>query len=82
MNELAPDYLTDLLCPLTNLHSYPTRNEHLLQIPPCRTNALKQSFAYNAAICWNNLPKSFHNAPSLNSFKKMLRENLLKNKNS
>ena len=82
MNELALDYLTNLLCPLKYLHSYPTRNEHLLQIPPCRTNALKQSSAYNAAICWDNLAKSFHNAPSLNSFKKMLCENLLKNKNS
>ena len=65
MKELAPEYLIDLLFHLKNFHSHPTHNEHLLQIPPCRTIVLKQSFAFNAAVCWNSLSKPLSNAPSI-----------------
>ena len=44
---MALDFLTDLLYPLENLISDLTGNEHLLQIPNCRKNALEQSFPYN-----------------------------------
>ena len=35
------------------------------------TTYLKRSFSYSGAMLWNNLPKSFKNAASVDHFKKV-----------
>ena len=73
----APNYLNDRLTFIRELHEHDTRNEHLLRIPPCHSNAMKRTFTHAAASLWNALSSSVHEAPTLNIFKKGLRHSLI-----
>ena len=77
LNGMAPTYLSDRLTFIRDLHEHNTHNEHLLLILPSRTNTMKISFVHSAASLWNKLPLSFHEAPSFNHFKRVLRSSII-----
>ena len=77
LNGMAPTYLSNLLTFIRDLHEHNTHNEHLLLIPPSRTNAMKRSFTHSAASLWNKLPLSCYQATNFNHFKRVLKVVLL-----
>jgi len=50
-----------------------TRGDFKIFKPQCKINARAFSFAARHVNCWNALPNSVRNAPSLSSFKRLLR---------
>ena len=73
----APNYLSDRLTFIRDLHDHDTRNEHLVQLTPSRTNAMKRSFTYTGAMLWNMLPHACHTANNEQAFKNDLRFSIL-----
>ena len=71
---MSPELLTELL-PQPNAHRnpYPIRNGNLIDNFKCRTESLKSSFFPQTIKDWNNLPDNIKNAPSLASFKRLLK---------
>ena len=75
---LAPDVLHDLYHSVTELHSYNTRsaNKGNLQIP--LTNLRAGDKAISGARIWNDTLNSVKQAQSLDVFKRVLKEYLIK----
>ena len=74
INNLAPNYLMQLLPPMVQQFSrYPLRKSEDFAIPVTRTATY--SFLPTAIRDWNELSPVTRNAPTLNSFKHTLRNN-------
>ena len=71
INSLAPHYLSNNIVMQDDITQRVTRSSNqLLVVPPGpNTEIFKQSFAYQGACLWNNLPLYVKQAPSLNQFK-------------
>lgn len=74
-NGLMPESMTSLFTLLNN-ESYPLRsNMNNFSLNKPKTNFLKKSISYSAAMCWNNLSMECKvKELSLNQFKAILRE--------
>ena len=69
LHGLTPNCLCSLFT--QRYISYNLRdNENKLVIPLPRTNFLKNSFRYNGAVIWNNLPPELRQAETINSFRR------------
>ena len=68
-NNLAPAYLCNLFAPRISNYDLRDVNGKLL-LPKPRTDYLKRSFSYSAALLWNNLPEEARTANSLDVFKR------------
>ncbi|MCW4347252.1 MAG: hypothetical protein N0E48_28465 [Candidatus Thiodiazotropha endolucinida] len=81
LNGMAPRYMTDLFCKVSEMHGRPLRsvNNELLRIPFSRTCYYDRSFAIQGAKQWNTLPLDLRNSPSLASFKQNVKRYLLVN---
>ncbi len=77
LSGLAPKYISDLLIPYSPQRALRSSNQFLLTVPRCRCKT-KGSRAFSAAApkFWNNLPVNVRLAPSLASFKSVLKSNL------
>lgn len=74
-NHLAPDYVIDLFTRQTEKHHHSLKNSETnfsLLLP--RTEAGKRRFSYHGAHLWNSLPSYVKTAPSLDIFKKSVKE--------
>ena len=71
INSLAPHYLSNNIVMQDDITQRVTRSSNqLLVVPPGpNTEMFKQSFAYQGACLWNNLPLYVKQAPSLIQFK-------------
>ena len=69
INNLAPAYLCNLFVPWTPNYDFRNAKKKLL-LPKPRTDYLKRSFSYSAAILWNNLPEDIRTSNSLGFFKR------------
>ena len=58
-------------------HGYHTRGANLIRGPFPRVDATKVNFKYNFVKVWNEIPANLKEAPSVASFKEMLREHFL-----
>ena len=78
LNNLTPAYITNLLKPMSQVHSLNLRSSEngSLYIPKSRTSLYSGSFSCSAPRLWNALPQSVREAGSLDSFKKNLKNNL------
>ncbi len=80
LNNLAPSYLTDLLCrhsPTRRLRS--TDANLLTPITKSKLRTLgDRAFAIAAPTLWNSLPLAIRNSDSLSSFKSTLKTHLFK----
>lgn len=77
-NGLAPDYLVDKFAKRSDIHDRSTRNHNLLDIPLYKTATGQRTFNYRGVKIWNDLDDKLKNITSITTFKKDLREFLLK----
>ena len=75
LNNLTPDYLSELLTHLSEIHSLNLRSSEngLLHIPLSRTTIFDNSFTCSAPKLWNALPQTVRASGSLVTFKKNLK---------
>ena len=79
LNQLAPQYLTDLLIPYKKDRTLRSASKATLDKP--KTNGKKygdRAFAYAAPTLWNELPDHFRHIIKLTDFKKELKTHLFK----
>lgn len=76
LNKLTPSYISDLLKPVSENCARQLRSSDngLLAVPRSRTALYDRSFTCSAPKLWNALPYTIKSAPSLNSFKKCIKE--------
>ena len=73
VNKLAPSRLCDLFQNVNEITDYNLRGSSTrVYIPMPRTEFLKQSFCYNGAKLWNQIPDDIRSSVSLASFCKKL----------
>ena len=77
-NDLAPQYLTSKFTKRSNIHTCKTRTRNSLQIPLYRTAIGQRTFSYRGANTWNNLHNELRQSASLTSFKRALKDKLLR----
>ena len=69
MYKLAPSRLCDLLENVNKINDYNLRGSSTrVYIPMPKTEFLKQSFCYDGAKIWNQIPDEIRNSASLTSF--------------
>ena len=75
LNNLTPDYLSELFTPLSEIHSLNLKSSEngLLHIPLSRTTVFDNSFTCSAPKLWNALPQTVRASGSLVTFKKNLK---------
>ena len=76
LNKLTPEYIKNLLKPVSETHSRSLRSSvnGTLSVPRPRTSLFDRSFSSPAPRIWNSLPVSVRNSSSLNGFKNSLKE--------
>ena len=82
LNNLTPDYISSLLKPLSETHSFNLRSSvnSTLYILFARTEIYKGSFSCSVPKLWNALPQTARDSDSLITFKKRIKttyENIL-----
>ena len=77
-NDLAPQYLTSKFTKRSNIHTRNTRTRNSLQIPLYRTAIGQRTFSYRGAYISNNLHNELRQSASLASFKRTLKDTLLR----
>ena len=77
-NDLAPQYLMSKFTKRSNIHTRNTRTRNFLQIPLYRTAIGQCTFSYRGANTWNNLHNELRQSASLTSFKRALKDTLLR----
>ena len=75
LNNLTPTYITNLLTPISNTHSFSLRSQEngALCIPRSRSALYDRSFSHSASKLWNSLPQNIRTINTLASFKTDLR---------
>ena len=74
LNDLPPDYFQYLVTQ-HHVNDYNFRNlEGKLSLPKPNTKYLKQSFCYNKASLWNNLPQDLKSIGSIRQFKRGIKK--------
>ena len=75
LNNKAPNYITNLLKPMSEVHTLNLRSTEngTLYVPRSRTSLYDGSFSCSAPRLWNSLPQTVRNAGSLPTFKQSLK---------
>lgn len=75
LNNLAPEYIANLLKPMSAMHLLNLRSMEngILHVPRSRTTLYNGAFSCSAPRLWNSLPQEARSSESLNSFKKCLK---------
>ena len=75
LNNLTPAYISNLLTPISNTHSFSLRSQEngALCIPRSRSALYDRSFSHSASKLWNSLPQNILTINTLASFKTDLR---------
>ena len=78
LNNLTPSYISDLLTPTALVYNRTLRSTEngALVIPKTNTSFYTGSFTCSAPKLWNTFPTSIRQAPSLNTFKRTLKEHI------
>ena len=72
-NGLLPQVMNDLYITNNEIHSYPTRHQHLLHINKSSINVYSKSFANTSARIWNALQSKMNVHVSISNFKLTLK---------
>ena len=76
-NNLAPEHMVQMFDKSYGSKCYGLRNsEKNFQLPNCKTDHYRKSFAFSGAEIWNSLPANLKEAQSLETFKKQLKKHL------
>ena len=74
LNDLAPNYLKELVVPYCPLRPLRSQSAGLLVVPRIsKTTVGGRAFSYRAPFLWNNLPASIRDADTLPKFKSRLK---------
>lgn len=75
INNLSPEYITELLKPISEVHTLNLRSSTngSLYVPKARTALYDGSFSCSAPRLWNALPQTVKTSGTLSSFKQSLR---------
>ena len=77
LHAVAPQYLTDLLHVYHPLRDLCSTDLGLLSIPRTRRQTIgSRAFSVVAPTLWNSLPPNIQQAPTLDSFKSLLKRHL------
>ena len=75
LNDLAPQYLSDLFVRLSDFHTRELRNtKNDLAVPLMRKVSGQKAFSYRGTKVWNKFNNDIKEAPSVYSFKSRLRQ--------
>ena len=76
VNNLAPEYISKLLNPVSGVHNLNLRSSvnGTLYVPKSRTSLYDGSFSCSAPRLWNALSQTVTNASSLSTFKHSLKQ--------
>lgn len=76
LNKLTPAYISNLLKPSSQIRNKCLRSSEngSVSIPRSNTALYDGSFSCSASRLWNSLPQTVRLAPSLNSFKRSVKE--------
>lgn len=71
LNNLSPQYIADLLRPVSETHSRTLRSSvnGALAVPRSRSSLFDRSFSYTAPRLWNSIPLLIRNSSTVNCFK-------------
>ena len=74
-NNMAPEYITKLLTPMSEAHSLNLQSavNGTLHVPKSRTTLYDGTFTCSAPKLWNSSPLEVRSSDSLNSFKKAVK---------
>ena len=75
INNLSPEYITQLLKPVSEVHTLNLRSSEngSLYVPKARTALFDGSFSFSAPRLWNALPQTVKTSGSLSTFKQSLK---------
>ena len=75
INNLSPEYITQLLKPVSEVHTLSLRSSEngSLYVPKARTALFDGSFSCSAPRLWNALPQTVKTSGSLSTFKQSLK---------
>ena len=73
MNTLCPEKFFNKFLPRSSVLKCNTRHCRFLQIPRYRIEFAIKGFHYSALKAWNDIPAELRELPTLNSFKKQLK---------
>ena len=83
LNGMAPDYLLDMFTFQQEHDRYELRSSTHAQVrlnpPRAYKQCFEKSFMFAGAKTWNRLPNSVQEAPTLQCFKKLLKEYVFSN---
>ena len=76
LNGQSPEAISAKFSYLRDCQSYNTRNcsDGMLSIPRFHTALFRNSFVYNGAVTWNNLPIYVRSSKSLFHFKQSYKQ--------
>ena len=70
----APSYLCEIIHPYVPARTLRSQQQSLLQVPRTHTQFYSErSLSYYGPTLWNNLPLNIRNAPTVDSFKLLLK---------
>ena len=70
----CPDNLQNKFTRRSQISNYSTRNSQNLHLPKPRLEFTKKSFQFTGASAWNEIPQQHRDLPSLNCFKKEVKQ--------
>ena len=73
-----PFPLVNLFKTNNDFHPYNTRHSNNIHCPPCRTNLIRFNTCNRAIDSWNSIPFDIQTCNSLASFRKIIRQNCIK----
>ncbi len=77
LNNLAPQYLSDLLTQYQPVRSLRSGDQHLLVVPQARTKTYgDRSFSRIGPVLWNSLPQNLRSEAELSRFKANLKTHM------
>ena len=69
LNNMAPDYMCDKFKMQTYTYHTRSQSQSLLVVPKPKLELFRNSFEYQGAAMWNDLPLYVRQSPSLASFR-------------
>ena len=79
LNNLAPDYISELFCPYLTSRPLRSADQRLLATPRYNTKTYgARAFSVYAANAWNSLPLQIKKSETLNSFKSSVKTYLFR----
>ena len=79
LNNLTPEYISDLIKPLSETHTRNLRSvtDGSLKVPRSKTTLYDSSFSASAPKLWNALPGAIKTSTTLDSFKKAAKHHFM-----